>query len=133
MVGGAEPPTGLERGYFVRPTVFSEVKDGFVVATEEIFGPVLAVLSWHEERDVLNRANHLPLGLTANVVTNDLSRALRMAHRLDAGFVWVNGRGQRPFGAPFGGHKQSGLGEENSLGELLSYTRTKNLSLNMAG
>lgn len=133
VVGGTARPAGLERGFYVAPTVFSDVEDRMEVATEEIFGPVLAVLHWRDEADVLDRANHLPLGLTANVATNDLSRALRMAHRLQAGFVWVNGRGQRPFGAPFGGYKQSGLGEENSLGELLSYTRTKNLSLSFAG
>lgn len=133
VVGGSERPASLDRGYYVSPTVFSDVSDGFEVATEEIFGPVLAVLVWCDEDDVLNRANHPSLGLTANVATNDLSRALRLAHRLEAGFVWVNGRGQRPFGAPFGGYKQSGVGEENSLGELLSYTRTKNLSLNMVG
>jgi len=78
------------------------------------------------------RGNHAFLGLTANVATSELGRALRLARRLQAGYVWVNGRGQRPFGAPFGGHKQSGLGEENSLGELLSYTQTKNLSLGLA-
>lgn len=132
VVGGADRPAGLEQGCYVSPTLFSDVRDDFDIATQEIFGPVLAVLSWRDEDDVLNRANHPSLGLTANVATNDLSRALRLAHKLEAGFVWVNGRGQRPFGAPFGGYKQSGMGEENSLGELLSYTRNKNISLNIA-
>jgi betaine-aldehyde dehydrogenase len=128
LTGQAMPPAGLERGFFVSPTVFANVTDDMDVASQEIFGPVVAVLSWRDEDDVVARANALPLGLTANVATNDLSSALRLSHRLEAGFVWVNGRAQRPFGAPFGGFKQSGLGEENSLGELLSYTRTKNLS-----
>lgn len=131
VAGGARPPAGLERGFFVAPTVFGNVEDFMELATTEIFGPVLAVLRWSDEADVLRRANHPSLGLTANVATDSLSTALRLAHRLQAGFVWVNGRGQRPFGAPFGGFKQSGLGEENSLGELLGYTQAKNLSLNM--
>jgi acyl-CoA reductase-like NAD-dependent aldehyde dehydrogenase len=128
VIGGSRPP-GLDRGFFVSPTLFVGVGDAMDVARQEIFGPVVAVLRWRDEDDVVARANHGVLGLTANVVTNDLSRALRLARRLQAGYVWVNGRGQRPFGAPFGGYKQSGLGEENSLGELLSYTQTKNLSL----
>jgi betaine-aldehyde dehydrogenase len=132
VIGGSRP-AGLDRGFFVSPTVFVEVNDAMDVATEEIFGPVVAVLRWRDEDDVVARANHRFLGLTANVATNDLSRALRLARRLQAGYVWVNGRGQRPFGAPFGGYKQSGLGEENSLGELLSYTQTKNLSLGPVG
>lgn len=76
-------------------------------------------------------ANALPLGLTANIWTNDLSAALRTAHVVQAGYVWVNGRGQRPFGAPFGGYKLSGIGGENGLDELLSYTQTKNISLSV--
>jgi betaine-aldehyde dehydrogenase len=132
LIGGSRP-VGLDRGFFVSPTVFVEVDDEMDLAAQEIFGPVVAVLRWHGEEDVVARANHRSLGLTANVVTNDLSRALRLARRLQAGYVWVNGRGQRPFGAPFGGYKQSGLGEENSLGELLSYTQTKNLSISAAG
>ena len=125
--GGAEPPAGLDRGAYVAPTLFDEVEDGMRIATEEIFGPVVSVLEWTEEAELPERLNALPLGLTANIVTNDLTAALRLARETEAGFVWVNGRGQRPFGAPFGGHKQSGLGEENSLGELLSYTQTKNV------
>lgn len=72
-------------------------------------------------------ANALPLGLTANIWTNDLSAALRTAHAVQAGYVWVNGRGQRPFG----GYKLSGIGGENGLDELLSYTQTKNISLSV--
>jgi len=127
--GGAEPPAGLERGYYVRPTILDGVEDGMRVAQEEIFGPVVSVLEWEREDDLVERANALKLGLTANVSTNDLGAALRLSRALEAGFVWVNGRGQRPLGAPFGGHKWSGLGEENSLDELRSYTRVKQISL----
>ena len=125
--GGPDAPEGLDHGAYVRPTVFDEVHDRMRIATDEIFGPVVSVLDWRDEHDVVERVNALPLGLTANIVTNDLTVALRLAREVEAGFVWVNGRGQRPFGAPFGGQKHSGLGEENSLGELLSYTQTKNI------
>jgi acyl-CoA reductase-like NAD-dependent aldehyde dehydrogenase len=131
--GGAEPPRGAASDCFVQPTVLAGVEDSMAVAHEEIFGPVVSVLRWREEADVLARANALELGLTANVATNDLSAALRLSRGLEAGYVWVNGKGQRPFGAPFGGWKLSGLGEENSLGELLSYTRTKNVNLSGLG
>jgi betaine-aldehyde dehydrogenase len=127
--GGPDAPAGLDRGAYVRPTVFDEVQDEMRIATDEIFGPVVSVLGWRHEGDVVERVNSLPLGLTANIVTNDLTAALRLARAVEAGFVWVNGRGERPFGAPFGGQKHSGLGEENSLGELLSYTQTKNIML----
>jgi betaine-aldehyde dehydrogenase len=117
----------------VQPTVFDRVEDHMRIAKEEIFGPVVSVLRWEDEADVVARVNNVPLGLTANIATNDLSAAIRMSRRVEAGFVWVNGRGERPFGAPFGGHKHSGLGEENSLGELLSYTQTKNVLLSELG
>jgi betaine-aldehyde dehydrogenase len=129
LTGGPDPPAALPQGYFVQPTVFSDVTDQMTIATEEIFGPVVSLLSWSDEDEVITRANSLPLGLTANVATADLSTAIRVARELEAGYVWVNGRGQRPLGAPFGGFKLSGLGEENSLEELLSYTRKKNLFL----
>ena len=127
--GGPDRPDGLPGGCFVAPTVFDDVRDEMRIAREEIFGPVVSVLGWSDEADVVARANALDLGLTANVATNDLSAALRLSRALEAGYVWVNGRGQRPLGAPFGGHKQSGLGEENTLEELLSYTRKKQISM----
>jgi betaine-aldehyde dehydrogenase len=131
--GGPESIEGLDGGAYVRPTVFDRVEDHMRIAHEEIFGPVVSVLRWREEADVLARVNAVPLGLTANIATNDLTAAMRMSRAVEAGFVWVNGRGERPFGAPFGGHKQSGLGEENSLGELLSYTQTKSILLSGLG
>jgi betaine-aldehyde dehydrogenase len=124
---------GPESGAFVTPAVFDQVEDHMRIAQDEIFGPVVAVLRWEQEDDVVARVNALPLGLTANIATNDMTAALRMSREVEAGFVWVNGRGERPFGAPFGGHKHSGLGEENSLGELLSYTQTKNILLSGLG
>jgi betaine-aldehyde dehydrogenase len=131
--GGPESIEDAGEGAYVQPTVFDLVGDHMRIAQEEIFGPVVSVLSWENEADLLGRINDVPVGLTANIATNDLTTALRMSREVEAGFVWVNGRGQRPFGAPFGGHKHSGLGEENSLGELLSYTQTKSIVLSGLG
>jgi betaine-aldehyde dehydrogenase len=129
LVTGGERPKGRDRGYFLKPTVFDRVEPSMAIAREEIFGPVVSVLSWSDEDDVLAAANALRLGLTAYIWTNDLSAAMRFSREIEAGYVWVNGRGQRPFGAPFGGFKQSGLGTENDLEELLSYTRVKNVNI----
>jgi acyl-CoA reductase-like NAD-dependent aldehyde dehydrogenase len=130
VTGGGRPP-GLDRGFFVQPTVFDEVTADMVIAREEIFGPVLVVLDWHDEEEMLRLANDVEQGLTANIWTNDLSRAHRAARRLQAGMVWVNGDGRKPLGTPFGGFKHSGLGVEGCLEELQSYTRSKSVVLNI--
>ena len=129
LLTGGRAPTALGPGFFVSPAVFGRVDDKALIATEEVFGPVISMHAWSDEDDVVERVNASPLGLTANIVTNDLALALRLAQGVEAGYVWVNGRAQRPFGAPFGGYKQSGLGAENGLDELLSYTRIKNVNL----
>jgi betaine-aldehyde dehydrogenase len=130
LTGGARP-AGLDRGFFVAPAVFSDVQDDMRIAREEIFGPVMSVLSWRDVDDVIARANSLRLGLTANIWTNDLSAAHRLARAVEAGYVYVNGTGRRPVGAPFGGWKSSGLGKENSVDELLSYTREKTVQVTL--
>lgn len=130
LTGGGRPP-GHARGYFVAPTVFADVTDDMTIAREEIFGPVMAVLRWRDADDVIRRANAVEYGLTANVWTGDVSTAHRFAQRLDAGYVYVNGTGRRPTGTPFGGWKQSGLGKENCLEELLSYTREKTVAVTL--
>lgn len=132
VTGGTERPDGRTVGYFVAPTVFDDVTPDMAIARDEIFGPVVSVLGWTDEAHALEVANELPVGLTANIWTNDLGRAIEFGKRVQAGYVWVNGAGQRPLGAPFGGYKLSGMGNENSLDELLSFTRTKNLSLQAA-
>jgi betaine-aldehyde dehydrogenase len=129
--GGARNDLG--DGYFVEPTVLDRVTDDMAIAQVEVFGPVIAVIAYEDEAAAIDAANRLPLGLTANVVTADVGAAIDVAHRLEAGYVWVNGRGQRPFGAPFGGYKQSGLGRENSIDEVLSYTRLKNINVSGHG
>jgi betaine-aldehyde dehydrogenase len=131
LIHGGSRPSHLSRGFFLEPTVFSDVEDGMTIAREEIFGPVMSVLSWREWDDVVQRANATRLGLTANVWTNDVSTAIRTARALEAGYVSVNGTGRRPSGMPFGGWKNSGLGKENGLEELLSYTREKSVTVTL--
>ena len=130
LATGGNRPEHTPIGYFLEPTVFDDVNREMAIAREEIFGPVVSVLGFEDEDEALEIANELPVGLTANIWTNDLTAALRFGRAVQAGYVWVNGTGQRPLGAPFGGHKLSGLGTENCLEELLSFTRTKNLSVN---
>lgn len=131
LLTGGGRPTGMARGYFVEPTLFGDVDMSMTIAREEIFGPVLSLFTWKSVDEVIDQANSTPFGLTANVWTNDLSLAHRVSARLVAGYVWVNGRGSRPLGAPFGGFGHSGLGKENSLSELLSYTREKTVDVTM--
>jgi aldehyde dehydrogenase (NAD+) len=111
VTGGPKRPDGLKRGYFVRPTVFANVRNDMTVAREEIFGPVLCILPYDSEEDAVRIANDTPYGLSGYVSSGDSSRALRVASRLRTGNVHLNGAGP-DFGAPFGGYKQSGNGRE---------------------
>jgi aldehyde dehydrogenase (NAD+) len=111
VTGGAEPPEGLERGYFVRPTVFSDVTPDMTIAQEEIFGPVLANMPYDDEDDAVRIANDTVYGLAGGVWSADEERAKRVAARIRAGQVEVNGGAFNPM-APFGGYKQSGHGRE---------------------
>jgi betaine-aldehyde dehydrogenase len=131
LLTGGGRPAAHPRGYFVEPTVFADVADDMTIAREEIFGPVMAVLGWRDVDDVVARANAVEYGLTANVWTRDVSTAHRLSQRLDAGYVYVNGTGRRTTGTPFGGWKHSGLGKENCLEELLSYTREKTVAVTL--
>ncbi|HEX2767773.1 MAG TPA: aldehyde dehydrogenase family protein [Geobacteraceae bacterium] len=109
--GGPESPDGLERGYFVRPTVFSEVRNEMTIAREEIFGPVLAIIPYDDEEDAIRIANDTVYGLAAGVWSGDPERAKRVARRIRSGQVEING-GKFNSLAPFGGYKQSGHGRE---------------------
>jgi len=131
VAAGGSRPLGLDRGYFVEPTVFTDVTDDMPIAREEVFGPVMAVMGFSDLDDAVRRANDTEFGLTANVYTRDLRVAHRLADRLQAGYVYVNGTGRRPPGSPFGGWNQSGLGKENSHEELLSYTREKTITITL--
>ncbi|MFB6097341.1 MAG: aldehyde dehydrogenase family protein [Haloferacaceae archaeon] len=132
LLAGGEVIEEFETGYFVEPTVF-EVEPDMTIATEEIFGPVLSVMRWSDYDEMLEIANGVEYGLTASVWTNDLRTAHRTVEELEAGYVWVNQHGPHYIGAPFGGYKQSGVGSNESLQELLDHTRVKNVNLDLSG
>jgi acyl-CoA reductase-like NAD-dependent aldehyde dehydrogenase len=128
VAGGPARPDGLDRGFFVRPTVFAGVDGRMKVACEEVFGPVLAVLPYDTEDDAVRLANDTIYGLSAGVFSADRERALRVARRLRAGQVDINGGGFNLL-APFGGYKQSGYGRELGRHGLDAYLETKSLQL----
>jgi betaine-aldehyde dehydrogenase len=130
VYGGKRPSDPkLAKGFFVEPTVFADVTDDMRIAREEIFGPVVSVLRWSDEEDVVARVNALDVGLTCSIWTRSLSRAHRLAARVEAGYVWINGASQHWVGVPFGGYKQSGLGREESIEELLACTQLKTVNV----
>lgn len=115
-------------GFFVRPTLVCDVDPSAEIAREEVFGPVLTVLKWHEEREMLDIVNGLDVGLTASVWTRDVDTAMRLTRSIQAGYIWVNDASDHYLGAPFGGVKQSGLGREECLEEMLAYTEAKTVT-----
>ncbi|MGR3377648.1 aldehyde dehydrogenase family protein [Salipiger abyssi] len=134
VTGGHAVTDGdLADGCFIAPTIFADVTPEMTIAREEIFGPVLAVRKWREESAMLEEVNGLELGLTCAIWTRDLATAHRAASRVEAGFVWINEVGRHFLGAPFGGVKQSGIGREEGIGELISFTHEKNVHINLAG
>ncbi|TPE54069.1 betaine-aldehyde dehydrogenase [Maribrevibacterium harenarium] len=116
---------GCENGAFVRPTVFINCTDDMPQVREEIFGPVMSVLSFKDEDEVITRANDTHYGLAAGVFTKDISRAHRVIKRLEAGICWINAWGNSPAEMPVGGYKESGLGRENGIETLRQYTQVK--------
>ena len=126
--GGQRPSDpALAKGWFVQPTVFTNVTQKMRLANEEIFGPVLSVIKWRDEAEMIEQVNAVEYGLTASIWTQNLTTAHRTAARVQAGFVWVNHVGSHFIGASFGGYKQSGIGREEGFDELLTYTQHKNV------
>jgi acyl-CoA reductase-like NAD-dependent aldehyde dehydrogenase len=128
VTGGAEPPEGCEQGFFVRPTVFSEVTSDMTIAQEEIFGPVLAIMPYDDEEDAVRIANDTIYGLAGGVWSADEERARRVASRIRTGQVDINGGAFNPQ-APFGGYKQSGHGRELGRYGLEEFLVAKSLQL----
>jgi betaine-aldehyde dehydrogenase len=128
VLGGAEPPDGLTRGFYVRPTVFASVRPEMTIAREEIFGPVLSILSYGDDDDAVRIANDTPYGLAGAVWSASDERAQRVARRLRTGQVDVNGGRFNPL-APFGGFKQSGYGRELGRWGLEEFLATKSVQL----
>lgn len=123
--GHALNPTDAPNGYFIAPTVFTDCTDAMTIVQEEIFGPVMSVLSFSDEQEVIARANHTTYGLAAGVFTQNIQRAHRVIHKLQAGICWINAYGNSPAEMPVGGYKQSGIGRENGRETLNHYTQVK--------
>lgn len=133
LVAGGGPPSdpSLANGFFMRPTIFTGVRPDMSIAQEEIFGPVLSVMSFRTEEEAIDLANQVPYGLAASVWTNDAARLHRVAHAIEAGVVWGNCVFIENPAAPVGGYKQSGFGKEYGVEAGLEYTRLKTIWINM--
>jgi acyl-CoA reductase-like NAD-dependent aldehyde dehydrogenase len=128
LVGGTEPPAGLDKGFWVRPTLFVNVDNKTTIAQEEIFGPVLVVIPYQDEEDAIRIANDSMYGLAGNVISGSVEHSLAVARRLQAGFIALNGTA--PYGAdtPFGGYKASGVGRQNGVAGFDQYTEIKSVA-----
>ncbi|HEY8228593.1 MAG TPA: betaine-aldehyde dehydrogenase [Pyrinomonadaceae bacterium] len=136
VFAGGEPPQlegSLSKGYFFRPTIFSEVKNQMRVAQEEIFGPVVSVITFKDEDDLIKQANDTIYGLSAGIWTRDITRAHRFAKEIKAGVVWINTYNMFNAASPFGGYKQSGYGREMGRHALDLYTQVKSVWVDLSG
>ena len=134
VIGGERAVEGaLESGNFVTPTVFDHCEDDMTIMKDEIFGPVMGVLTFDGEDEVVARANATDFGLAAGVFTRDLARGHRVVARLQAGTCWINNYNVTPIEMPFGGYKHSGLGRENSLAAIEHYTQRKSVYVELGG
>ena len=122
---------GLDKGAFVAPTVFTDCTDDMPQVRDEIFGPVMSVLSFTDEDEVIARANDTKLGLAAGVFTKDFARAHRVISQMQAGICWINAWGSSPAEMPVGGYKESGIGRENGIETLYHYTQTKSVFVDL--
>jgi acyl-CoA reductase-like NAD-dependent aldehyde dehydrogenase len=133
VLGGGRPELEECRdGYFVEPAIFTGVNNAMRIAREEVFGPVLSVIPFHDDEEAIAIANDTEFGLSAGVWTEDMRRALTMSERLEAGTVWVNTYRDISYTTPFGGYKQSGIGRENGLEGIREYLQTKAVWLSTA-
>jgi acyl-CoA reductase-like NAD-dependent aldehyde dehydrogenase len=134
---GGGPPSDrpdLDGGAYVVPTVLDRVQPQMRIARQEVFGPVLSVLSWRDDEEAIDLANDSEYGLTASIWTQDITRALAMTSRIESGYIWVNDVERRYPGVPFGGWKQSGIGTEQGLAqELLTFSRNKSVNIGLGG
>ena len=127
LVGGPGKPAGFEKGYYVQPTIFCDVRNDMRIAQEEVFGPVLTIIPFEDEEDAVQIANDTPYGLAAYIETNDAGKAERVAGKLRVGQVYINGT-DCSYASPFGGYKMSGLGREGGLFGLEDFLEIKAVS-----
>lgn len=134
VLAGGHRLTGaaFDRGAYVAPTVFTDCTDTMQIVQEEIFGPVMSILTYETEDEVITRANATSFGLAAGVVTQDIATAHRVIHAMQAGICWINTWGESPAQMPVGGYKQSGIGRENGIQTLLAYTQVKSIQVELA-
>jgi betaine-aldehyde dehydrogenase len=133
LTGGGRPnDPALAKGLYIEPTVFADVTASMRIFREEIFGPVVGVVKWKDEASMIEQVNSVEYGLTASIWSNDITTAHRAAMAVEAGFVWINDTSKHFLGTPFGGYKQSGIGREECLEELISFTQEKNININLA-
>jgi betaine-aldehyde dehydrogenase len=132
LCGGERVTSGAyAKGAYVMPTVFTDCTDTMQIIQEEIFGPVMSLLTFDQEDEVIRRANATDYGLAAGVVTQDIARAHRVVQQLEAGIVWINTWGESPAEMPVGGYKQSGVGRENGWSTLMHYTQIKSVQVEL--
>ena len=128
-LGGDSPKSeDLKDGFFINPTIFSKVTSTMTIANQEIFGPVISVMTWENYDEMMSIANSTEYGLTAGIVTNSLTNAMKTAEEIECGYIWINTAG-RYASAPYGGWKLSGIGVEECYDELKSYSRVKNINM----
>jgi aldehyde dehydrogenase (NAD+) len=134
---GANCITGGDRhgdkGYFVQPTIFTDVTDDMVIAKEEIFGPVMSILKFKTDEEIVQRANSTNYGLAAGICSESVGRAIGMAHQIRAGTVWINCYGVADAAAPFGGYKESGHGRDKGEAALDNYVEIKCVTMPLKG
>jgi acyl-CoA reductase-like NAD-dependent aldehyde dehydrogenase len=136
MLAGGESPKlegAFQKGYFFQPTIFSDVNNQMRVAQEEIFGPVVSVITFRDEDDLIKQANDTIYGLSAGIWTRDITRAHRFAKEIKAGVVWINTFNMFNAASPFGGYKQSGYGREMGKHALEMYTHVKSVWVDLSG
>ena len=133
LTGGTRPDDpSLDDGWYIRPTVFCDMDMSMTIAREEIFGPVTSVFRWSDYHQMIADVNAVEYGLTCSIWTHDLDRAHETAALVEAGYIWVNTASMHYTGVSFGGWKQSGIGREEGVEELFSYTQEKAITIKLA-
>jgi aldehyde dehydrogenase (NAD+) len=131
--GGRADGPGLDKGFFIQPTIFADVRNDMTVAAEEIFGPVLSIIPFTDEEEAVQIANDTSYGLASGVWSENISRCLRMMRAINSGVVWVNTYRVAAPQAPFGGMKESGFGRVRGEAGILEFTQTKNIFIDFSG